>query len=426
MDRYPSIRSQRIIIAAAAVIMLLLPLPAPAAGPLIGNIRAIDSVDPDAVAKIVRIGFVGIISGKPGVAVYTGDTVKTGEGVRAQIELSDNSIITIAPNSAVLLKGHSVDRDHVKRNSVLRTMKGTVRFLIAKSFKPQAEGTEKKWKESIITIEAQNVQASVKGTDLAVTSLGSESEIAVFDGTVIVRHASPTIRGDAMLGGGQFSTVTRLVPPSLPSALSPDRQAVLVKLTTLTNPRTTAQASDTDIQSGLATALGAGMTHGGKSDAKKVCNEKDVAKDLAAGMPLADVLDKNVDCGMPLADVICGIMDSGVNPSTCVYTAVIEGYNPKEVVTAAIECGAPPAVVMSAALGAGADKNLVISGATDAGVPPATTATVIAAATSPNAPVYRTMAPMDSSPASIIPAPSAFGGGGGGTPSTQPASPYRP
>ena len=269
MDRHPSIRSQRIIIAAAAVIMLLLPLTAPAADPFIGNIRAIDSADSDAVAKIVRIGFAGIIPGKPGDAVYTGDTVKTGEGVRVQIELSDNSIVTIAPNSAVLLKGHSVDRDQGKRNSVLRTMKGTVRFVIAKSFKPQAEGTEKKWKESNFTIEAQNVVVSTNGTDLAVTSLGSESEIVVFDGTVIVRHASPTIRGDAMLGGGQFSTVTRFVPPSLPSALSPERQAVLMKLTTLTNPRTASEASDIDIQSGLATALGAGMTSGGKSDAKK-------------------------------------------------------------------------------------------------------------------------------------------------------------
>ena len=44
-----------------------------------------------------------------------------------------------------------------------------------------------------------------------------------------------------------------------------------------------------------------------------MCNEKDVAKDLAAGMPLADILDKNVDCGMPLADVICGTLNSGVN-----------------------------------------------------------------------------------------------------------------
>ncbi len=392
--------------AIACVLLVLLPAVVSASDPFVGNIKAIDSADPAAYAKIVRLGYAGIIAGKPGDAVYTGDTVKTGDGVRVQIELSDNSIITIAPNSAVQMKGHLVDRAKGNRKSVLKALKGTVRFVISKFFKPQAAGAETQWKESNITIETTNAVAGVRGTDFAVTSLKSESEIAVFDGTVSVRHASPTLRGEAILGAGQFSTVTKHAAPTPPAALSQERRDVLTRATTLTNPRTTAEAP--------------------KGPApKKKFDESDVAKDLAAGIPLADVLDNAVESGMPLGQVIAAALDAGVNPSALVYTAVTEGYSAKEVVTAAVEHGAPLSVVAAAAIGAGADKDIVISGATDAGVPPAAIATAIAMATSPNAPIYGTMAPMDSSPAAIIPAPPVAIGGGGGTPSTQPASPYR-
>ena len=409
MAQYPSIGSQGIIIAAAAVIVLLLPLTAPAADPFVGNIRAIDSADPAAVAKIVRIGYAGIIPGKPGTAVYRGDTVKTGEGVRVQIELTDKSVITVAPNSAVQIKGYQVDTKQGKRTSAMWAPKGTVRFVIAKFFKPHAEGGEIAWKESNVIIESTNAVAAVGGTDFAVTSKRSQSEISVFEGAVSVRHASPAQKSEAMLGEGQFSTVTRNLPPSPPAALSPEQRDALEKATTLVNPRTTAEAMK------------------GPAPQKKQCDSQDVAKDLSAGVPLGDVIDKFVACGLPLADVIAAALDAGVNPSTLVYTAVTEGYSAKEVVTAAVEQGAPLNAVVAAAIGAGADKNMVISGALDAGVPPAVIATAVAAATSPSAPVYGATVPMDSSPASIIPEPPvSIGGGGGGTPSTQPASPYRP
>jgi len=399
-----SLSPAMVLAAMAGIVMLLLPAAVRASDPFVGNIRAIDSADPAAFVKIVRTGYAGIIVGKPGDAVYAGDTVKTGGEMRVQLELSDKSIITVAPSSAVQLKGHSVDLVEGKRNSVLRNMKGTVRYVIATLFKPHAGGTEKKWKESNFTIEAQNVVASVQGTDLAVTSLESESEIAVFDGAVSVRHSSPSRKGAVTVGANQLSKVKKNSGPDQPEALSPERQAVLIKLTALTNPRTTAEAPK-----------------------MKKCDDSDVAKDLAAGIPLADVLDKAVGCGMQLGLVIAAALDAGVDPSTLVYTAVTEGYPAKEVVAAAVDHGVPLSVVAAASLGAGADKNLVISGATDAGAPPATIATAIATATSPNAAVYGNTMPMDSTPAAIIPArPLEIGGGGGATPSTQPASPYRP
>jgi hypothetical protein len=212
-----------------------------------------------------------------------------------------------------------------------------------------------------------------------------------------------------MVGPNQFTNVRRTGGPDQPLDLSQERRAALEQATTLINPRTKAEASP------------------GTKAKKTKYDETNVAQDLAAGIALADVLDKAVGSGMPLSDVMSASLDAGVNPSLLVYTAIIEGYSPKEVVTAAIERGAPLGLVAAAAMGAGADKNLVISGAVDAGVPPASIATAISTATSPNAPVYGNAVPMDSTPASVIPAPPiSISGGGGVTPSTQPASPYRP
>lgn len=412
MATHGTIRSLRSVLSRmflAGMLLTLLPAAVSASNPFVGNIKAIDSADPAANAKIVRLGYAGIIVGKPGDAVYLGDTVKTGEGVRVQLELSDNSVITIAPNSSVQMKGHLVDKEQGKRNSVMRSLKGTVRFVIAKFFKPHATGAEMKWKDSNVVIEAQNAIAGVRGTDLTVTSLESESEIAVFDGAVSVRHSSPASKNDVMVGPNQFTNVRRTGGPDQPLDLSPERRAALEQATTLINPRTKAEASP------------------GTKAKKTKYDETNVAQDLAAGIALADVLDKAVGSGMPLSDVMSASLDAGVNPSLLVYTAIIEGYSPKEVVTAAIERGAPLGLVAAAAMGAGADKNLVISGAVDAGVPPASIATAISTATSPNAPVYGNAVPMDGTPASVIPAPPvSISGGGGVTPSTQPASPYRP
>jgi hypothetical protein len=413
MVTYSTIGSLRSLLActilAGGMYLMLVPAESEATNPFVGNIRSINSTGPAGNAKIVRLGYAGILSGKPGDAVYTGDTVKTGEGVRVQIELSDNSVITVAPNSAVQMKGHFVDREQGKRNSVMKSLKGTVRFIISKYFKPHATGGDMKWKESNIVIEAQNAVAGVRGTDLVVTSSETETEIAVFEGAVSVRHFSPSNKNDVLVGSNQFSIVRKNSGPDQPQALSPERRSALEKATTLVNPRTTADASN------------------GTAPKKKKYDEKDVAKDLAAGILLADVLDKAVESGMPLSDVISASLDAGVNPSTLVYTAITEGYSAKEVVTAAVEHGAPLSLVAAAALGAGADKNLVISGAVDAGVPPAAIATAISTATSPNAPIYGNAVPMDGTPASVIPAPPiSISGGGGVTPSTQPASPYRP
>jgi hypothetical protein len=376
----------------------------------VGNVKLVESKDPAEHPHIVRIGYSALIDIKPGGAVFLGDTVKTGEDVKAHIVLSDGSIVIVAPNSSVQMKGYLVDREQGIRNSVMKTLKGTVRFMISRVFRPHAAGSEIKWKDSNVTIETQNAVAGVRGTDFAVISRENDTEIAVLEGAVSVRSSSSSVNGAVMLGADQVTSVKKGKSPEPASALSPARRESLGRLTTLVNPRSAANGAN-----------------GGAPKKIAKYSDKDVARDLAAGLSLGEVMDKAVESGMPIGQVVTAMLDAGVNPSIVVYTAIIEGYSAKQVVSAAVTYGAPLSVVASAAIGAGADKKVVISGAMDAGAPPAAIATAVANGTAPGAPVYGTSIPLSTTPSALIPAPAPFiGGGGGGTPSTQPASPYKP
>ena len=376
----------------------------------VGNVKLVESPDPAQHPHIIRVGYSALLDIKPGDAVFLGDTVKTGDDIKAEIHLSDGSTVIIAPNSSIQMKGHLVDREQGVRNSVMRALKGTIRFMITRVFRPHAAGSEIKWKDSNVTIETQNAVAGVRGTDLTVTNGEHDTEIAVFEGAVSVKSASSSVNGAVMLGANQVTSVTKGKSPAPASALSPARREFLINLTKLVNPRSASKGQNGKAQ---------------KKIAKQ--SDKDVARDLAEGISIGAVMDKAVESGMPIEQVVAAMLDAGVNPSVVVYTAIQEGYSAKPVITAAVENGAPLSTVAAAATGAGADKQVVISGAMDAGAPPAAIATAVTNATTPGAPVYGTSLPLSTTPTALIPAPpTSISGGGGGTPSTQTASPYKP
>ena len=219
------------------------PLDASGQDQFVGNVKLVESKDPAQHPHIVRMGYSAILDIKPGDAVFLGDTVKTGEDVRAQILMSDGSIVTVAPNSVIQMKGHLVDREQGIRHSVMKALKGTVRFVITKVFKPHAAGSEMQWKDSNVTIETQNAVAGVRGTDFAVTSGEEDTEIAVFEGAVSAKSSSASMNGSIMLGAGQVTSVKKGKSPEPASTLSPARRDFLNRLTTLVDPRSAANGA---------------------------------------------------------------------------------------------------------------------------------------------------------------------------------------
>ena len=411
MIRYMRILvSFRTVLRLSALLILVfvvgsVPLTASAANPFVGNIKAIEKESPVLRVRILRGGKIDGPSAATGDAVFQGDTIRTDEGVRIQMDLSDGSNIFIGPNSNVQMKNFMVNPSMGRRQMTVKALQGTIRFLVAKLFKNKASGSETQWKDSGVTIETHTAIAGVKGTDFAVTIGADDVEIAVFEGVVSVKNAAASVMGEILLASNQISRVLRDASPSAPAALTPQMRDRLLRSTTPAKVMVPA----------------ANARPGSKKDKAK--GNMGIARDLAAGVPLKEIMIELVKEGVSIPEIIAAAIGEGVDPAYVVYTAISEGYSAQVVVSAALKAGAPLDAVVNAAIAAGCDKKTIYVGGADAGAPPAAVANAISSATAPGSPVYGVSAPTNAQPGIDTPPPPIAVGGGG---STKPASPYKP
>jgi FecR protein len=403
-------RKSSVALLVISMMIFALPLEVLAADPFAGNITSLESDTVFHHATITRAGTAAKVTAAPGDAAFQGDTVRTDAGVKVRMSLADGSHIYIGPQSAVEVKNCLVDQSWAKRNTTLKALQGTVRFVISKLCRNKVSGAESSWKDSMVAVETHIAIAGIRGTDFTMTVGQDNVEIAVFDGVVSLKNADASIPLEITLTANQVSRIQRGSSPSPPTVLTPEMKERLLHDTTPAK----VLRSDGD---------NAGM--GSKKDRKK--GEMGLAADLAAGVPLKDIINDAVKDGMNIEAIVSESLAEGVDPALVVYTAITEGYAAQAVVKAALKEGAPLDAVISAAAGAGADKNSIYVGAAEAGAPPAAVANAISSSSSPGAPVFGYTAPVQAPPAVYTPpAPVAIGGGGGATPSTKPASPSKP
>jgi hypothetical protein len=385
------------------------PLSAVASDPFAGNIKTIESESPAGQVSITRQGRIGKISAQVGDALFAGDMITTAPGVKASVQLSDASLMFIGPGSSVEMKNYLLNTSLGKRNVTLKALQGTIRFMIAKLFKDKATGNETTWKDSNLIVETHSAVAGVRGTDFTMTIGDGEVEIAVFEGAVSVKSASGSVAGETLLNANQACRVLKSYRPGPASVLTPQAREKLMRHTTPAN----------DLRS-----LTGKAGPGGK---EKRGGKLSIARDLASGLSLKEIMNDAVREGVNIHVVVAEAIAQGVDPSLVVYTAITEGYAPQTVVKSALKSGAPLDTVVNAAMSAGADKKSVYVGAAAAGAPPASVANAISSTSAPASPVFGYTSPVEAQPSVYTPpAPAAIGGGGGGTPSTKPASPYKP
>jgi len=385
---------------------------APAADPFVGNIAAIDADSPFSHVTIRRAEQKREAAAVSGDAVFVGDTVRTYEGVRAQVRLSDGSHILLGPNSSVEMKSYWMDQPTGKRNAALKALAGTIRFWISKAWKDKASGAETRWQDSEVRVETPAAIAGIRGTDFTATIGGNDVQIAVFDGVVAVKSSSDSVSGEVLLTANLVSRVVLGGPPGLRTVLTPQMREKLIR--------------DTTPPKALKTLGGVGSRNSLIAGKK---GELGIARDLAAGIPLKDIINDAVKDGVKIQEVVAQAIMEGVEPALVVYTAIAEAYSVPLVVSAAITAGAPLNITVNAALGAGAEKQDVYAGAANAGVPPTSVANAIVSSGVPATPetVYGYTSPVDATPIVYTPpTPIVLGGGGGRTPSTRTASPIMP
>lgn len=382
-------------------LVFLAPITAAASNSFVGKIISINSASAGQTPTIVRTGKRGLIPGKQGDTVFAGDTIKTGKCVTTQIVLADKSVIDIGAEATLRIKAFIQEPAKGRRNYALKALKGTVRFIVPKENRAEGEALRR---DSRVVIETPAAVARTEGAEFAVTNNPDGSvEVAVFEGNVTVRNSSLSVEGAVTPARNQFTRVQCGMLPDAPRALSGQRG---------------------DLLAGLATVDQACRPEQSGAPVGKYTKE-DAARDLADGMSVADVLDRAAGSGLTVDQMVSAAVSAGVEPGAVVYAAVQGGYSTEAVVASAITNGASLDAAVSMAISAGGDISAVVSGATQAGASPADVATVAANTACSSMPVYGYSLPMEDA-ATVPAAPVSITDGGGGLPSTQPASPSMP
>lgn len=146
-----------------------------------------------------------------GDSVFEGDRIKTAEGAKAKLLFADRSVITVGPNTDLLIS-RSLYRtgDDPRRESLFELGKGFVRALASRwSF-----GTSSRFE-----IRTPAAVAGVRGTEfiVAVDEAG-QSEVHVIEGLVEVLNIRDRQNRSVQVAAGQFSLVDVNRLPSAPRA----------------------------------------------------------------------------------------------------------------------------------------------------------------------------------------------------------------
>lgn len=300
---------------------------------------------------------------------------------------------------------------------MVKSDEGKIRMVVMKMFRAIAATADKPWKSSNVRIETPTAVAGIKGTDLVIVVSRTHTQLTVFEGVVGIRNMLSSVKGEAIVGANQTSTVKKDTPPAPPVVITPQQKQQLLKDTT---PELKAEKDG-------GKKTGAKDTKETKKDKDKEAKEAKIKADMAdKSKPVQDSIKKAVKSGMSLEDAIAAAIKAGADPATVVYAAIQAGDSAQQVVSAAIKAGASLAAVVNAAVIAGADSKAIVQGATDAGVAPAVAADATANATSSNSQQFGYDAPpAEPAPVVISPAP-VIGGGAGATPSTETTSKSTP
>ncbi len=152
---------------------------------------------------------------RKGQELHPGDIVRTKSDGRAEIVFSDNSRVTLAPNTRLAISQYVVE-DGRRKNGVLYLFRGTIRSVVSKSrtilrviFSHEPD----------FKVRTPTAVVGVKGTDFFVYHRHGSTGIAVAEG--LVEAYNPAVSGEvAEISAGYSTTVDWNRPPRRPRHIS--------------------------------------------------------------------------------------------------------------------------------------------------------------------------------------------------------------
>ncbi len=144
--------------------------------------------------------------------VAVGDAVRTGADGRARIRFADDSVLTLAPGSLVVIETFHYEPQAGVRQAVLQVLRGLVHGVVEKIFKVERPD---------FLLKTHTAVLGVRGTRWY-TLLGARYTAVYGEaGTLEVGSLFPDISRTVLVRGGEMSSVPLKEPPSAPRRFPP-------------------------------------------------------------------------------------------------------------------------------------------------------------------------------------------------------------
>ncbi|MDH4226596.1 MAG: FecR domain-containing protein [Deltaproteobacteria bacterium] len=178
--------------------------------------------------------------------VFVGDTVVTSSSSKAKLLMKDDTILSLAENSTITMKGYAVEPAKKERVSVISMSRGTMRSIVSRFF-----GS----KDSNFRIETATAVAGIKGTDFIVKDTGEETRILGIEGKVAVKSSNPAVSGEVVIEPGYMTGVKAGAAPTRPIEIPANYLNSTVNETELSVTAPVEGAEDGKVDAGKAEAV---------------------------------------------------------------------------------------------------------------------------------------------------------------------------
>lgn len=165
-----------------------------------GEVRALSGK-----ATIYRSGKSIGVSAKD--VIFLMDTIETEKASKAKILFVDDSLLTLAENSRLLVKEYLTGDDKKRGQSIFTLIDGKVRAVVGRN---------------ALEIHTPTAVAAARGTVLVPWVKPGSSCIAVIKGVVETSNINTAIKGTEAVSGGYMNCVDAGQPPSTPVLIPPD------------------------------------------------------------------------------------------------------------------------------------------------------------------------------------------------------------
>jgi hypothetical protein len=202
---------KKIKIISASLILTLLLITFSVAGAAVGNFTEVEGQ-----VNRLKLGKPPAIAAKVQGEVEMKDIIQTKSLSRTQITFVDDTILTMAPESRVVIDQYFFDGVKSERRALLKVVKGLVKTVVGQFFQTPD-----------YLMETPTSVIGVRGTEWYTLIKPSSTEIYLVHGRLEAGSNSPGISPRVQLGAMQYTQILRGQPPTPPRPFSATNLGVL-------------------------------------------------------------------------------------------------------------------------------------------------------------------------------------------------------